>query len=168
MQGCQSGGQVVVCSSTVRKMGKNNHLATTLASLHWFLGVLCALLEWPCWALPSSSPLVACHTSPNVAFSSIFALSPAEQACTTFVPPARACSPSVPCPSANFLFCTTFGTPYMFHSSPMDSILSDWALSPIIPITTHLLAFVPFLVHPPTICQLHPHPPTHLTTPSGL
>src|SRR5258708_33478282 len=35
----------------------------------------------------------------------------------------------------------------MFCSSPMDSILSDWAQSPISPTTTHLLAFVPFLVH---------------------
>src|SRR5258708_11790981 len=48
----------------------------------------------PMLALPSSSPLVTCCMSPNAALSSIFALSPAEQAC----------SPSVPCLSANFLF----------------------------------------------------------------
>src|SRR5258705_3220807 len=39
--------------------------------------------------------------------------------------------------------------PYMFHSSPRDSIPSDWAWSPIIPITTHLLTCVPSLAHPP-------------------
>src|SRR5258707_15460290 len=37
----------------------------------------------------------------------------------------------------------------MFHSAPRDSILSDWAWSPIIPITTHLLSCVPSPAHPP-------------------
>src|SRR5258708_1024252 len=42
----------------------------------------------------------------SIVINFIFALSPAEHAHTTFVPPARACSPSVPCLSANFLFRT--------------------------------------------------------------
>ena len=32
-----------------------------LASWHWSPGVLCAPLEWPCWALPSSYWLHAVH-----------------------------------------------------------------------------------------------------------
>src|SRR6266436_6173930 len=46
-------------------------------------------------------------------------------------------------------FGQTFGTPTCVCPSPMDNILSDWAQSPFIPTTTHLLALVPFLVHPP-------------------
>src|SRR5258707_13252417 len=48
-------------------------------------------------------------------------------------------------------FGQTFRTPTCVCPSPMDNILSDWAWSPFIPTTTHLLAFVPFPVHPP-IC----------------
>src|SRR5258708_6719594 len=36
---------------------------SALGSWHQSLGVLCAPLEWPCWALPPSGPLVACHAS---------------------------------------------------------------------------------------------------------
>src|SRR5258706_2059975 len=49
----------------------------------------------------------------------------------------------------------------MFHSSPRDSILSDWAQSPIIPITTHLLTCVPSPAIHLSICQLR-----QLQTPS--
>src|SRR5258708_3739397 len=49
----------------------------------------------------------------------------------------------------------------MFHSVPRDSILSVWAQSPIIPITTHLLSCVPSPAHPP-ICL----PLWQLQTPS--
>src|SRR5260370_10189626 len=46
-------------------------------------------------------------------------------------------------------FGQTFGTPTCVHPSPMDNIQSDWAQSPFIPITIHLLTFVPILAHPP-------------------
>src|SRR5258708_17419821 len=46
-------------------------------------------------------------------------------------------------------FGQTFGTLTCVCPSPMDNILSDWARSPFIPTTTHLLAFVPFPVHLP-------------------
>src|SRR5260221_8364056 len=58
-------------------------------------------------------------------------------------------------------FGQTFGTPTCVCPSPMDNILSDWAWSPFIPTMTHLLAFVPFPVHPP-ICL-----PT-LATPNSI
>src|SRR6266436_1945930 len=48
-------------------------------------------------------------------------------------------------------FGQTFRTPTCVHPSPMDSILSEWAWSPFIPITIHLHTFVPILAHPP-IC----------------
>src|SRR5260370_20036107 len=49
----------------------------------------------------------------------------------------------------------------MFHSSPRDSIPSDWAWSLIIPIITHLLTCVPSPAHPPI------HLPT-LATPDSI
>src|SRR5258708_5815329 len=51
-------------------------------------------------------------------------------------------------------FGQTLGTPTCVHPSPMDNILSDWAQSPFIPITTHLLTCVPSLPIHSSICQL--------------
>ena len=80
-----------VTHQSICQIHQTTTLAASLAALHWSLEVLCALLEWPCWIL-SSSPLVACCTSPNVAiFIDFCVLSPAGQAHTTF-PSAMACS----------------------------------------------------------------------------
>src|SRR5260221_14376599 len=68
---------------------------------------------------------------------------------------------SVWTPSIFSFFGQTFRTLTCVCPSPMDNILSDWAQSPFIPTTTHLLAFVPFLVHPPI------HLPT-LATPDSV
>src|SRR5258707_4012527 len=49
----------------------------------------------------------------------------------------------------------------MFHSVPRDSILSDWARSPIIPTTTHLsFCLSTWLPTLPTLSGLPPNPPT--------
>src|SRR5260221_13039297 len=129
-------------------------------SHHSGIPVLCALLEWPCWALPSSSPLAACCTSPNVAFLSIFALSPAEQACTTFVPSARACSPSYHvCPQISFLgqplellTCSAHHLWTAFHLTGPGAPLF---LSP--PISWPLCHFLSF--HHPSANSFHICPP---------
>src|SRR5258708_29590679 len=57
---------------------------------HWSLGVLCALLEWPCWALPSFTGCMPSHIS-MWHFSSKITLSPAEQACTILSSSSRVC-----------------------------------------------------------------------------
>ncbi len=63
-----------------------HHQTTTWPSLwhpqHWSPGVLCAPLEWPCWALPSSPLGCMLHVSKCGIFIDFRAISPAEQAPT--------------------------------------------------------------------------------------
>src|SRR5260221_53314 len=65
---------------------------------------------------------------------------------------------SVRTPCIFSFFGHTFCTQTWVCPSPMDNIPSDWARSPFIPTMTHLLAFVPFPVHPP-ICLPTPATP---------
>src|SRR5260221_6882320 len=66
-----------------------HHQTTTWPSLwhpqHWSLGVLCAPLEWPCWALPSSPLGCMPHVSKCGIFIDFHVISPAEQAHTSSV-----------------------------------------------------------------------------------
>src|SRR6266436_2455 len=71
---------------------------------------------------------------------------------------------SVWTPSIFSFFGQTFGTLTCVHPSPMDNILSDWAWSPFIPITIHLLTFVPLPAHPP-ICLPTPATPNSVCLP---
>src|SRR5258708_25500562 len=54
-----------LCTSTLQRLSVSQppDPPSALASWHRSPGVLCALLEWPCWALPPSAPLVACCIS---------------------------------------------------------------------------------------------------------
>src|SRR5260221_7282368 len=64
-----------------------HHQTTAWPSLwhpqHWSLGVLCAPLEWPCWALPSSPLGCMPHVSKCGIFIDFHVISPAEQAHTS-------------------------------------------------------------------------------------
>ncbi len=81
-----------LCTSALSKLSVNQppDPATMLASWHWSLGVLCAPLEWPCWALPPSGPPVACHMSLMQHFHRFLHIKPCG-AGPHHLPPARFC-----------------------------------------------------------------------------